>query len=108
MNIPINTHSTQDPCLITDLFSFATGEKYSDSENFFQHFKLSKNVHFPFNRFAPTSNCTCVNHKIIFFWLGPEILPYIQFAYFNIFFQDYPVFFTKICDVTLPELSRVT
>ena len=45
---------------------------------------------------------------IYFFWLGTKILPYVQFTYFNIFSEDPSGSFTKICDVALPRLLRIT
>ena len=45
---------------------------------------------------------------MIFFWIGTKILPYVHFTYFNIFSEDPSGSCTKICDVTLPRLLRVT
>ena len=42
-----------------------------------------------------------------FFWLGPGILPYVKFTYFNIVSQDPSGSFPKIGDITLSRLLRV-
>ena len=61
-------------------------------------------IPFRFNQFESSKNCTCANHEIIIFWFGTEILLYVHFTYFNIFYEDPSGSFTKICDVTLPRL----